>query len=352
MEPLPFPLINTLSLQLPAKPCDPFDDEDELPAAADNNEDSSDDSNSSSDEEQQDWTELFPNLQSAIQSAIRELGGKVRTMPPACHAVLGMSANSACNGHQASHQTAPSLALDTYGVCFLPAFGLQVVPKLNWSCPSDATWVNPLNSLSCDNADEVVLMLKSSDRVAHDLELLASTSSNDDVEFAAATSALAPDATNPAGSGPGEGATPSQQQSPQPQAGVPHSSACGPSLVLRKWYDLRPEREWRCFVRGRQLLAVCQRDCTQHFPQLAASTMVQGGNDSGTDTGSDDEGGSQRAQAARIEADQPVAAEVVEAVQLLAAFFCRNVSHKFPLQNCGWWHVVQNVEPPKSLLPL
>ncbi|GFH20173.1 uncharacterized protein HaLaN_17253 [Haematococcus lacustris] len=49
---------------------------------------------------------------------------------------------------------------------------VQVVPKLNWSCPSDATWVNPLSSLACDNAEQVVLMLKSSDRVAHDLELL------------------------------------------------------------------------------------------------------------------------------------------------------------------------------------
>jgi len=30
-----------------------------------------------------------------------------------------------------------------------------VVPKLNWSCPSDATWVNPLSSLACANADQV-----------------------------------------------------------------------------------------------------------------------------------------------------------------------------------------------------
>lgn len=39
--------------------------------------------------------------------------------------------------------------------------------------------------------------------------------------------------------------------------------------MLRKWYDLRPEREWRCFVAGGKLVGVCQRDVTQHFPQLA-----------------------------------------------------------------------------------
>eukprot|EP00798_Chlamydomonas_sp_ICE-L_P008640 gene8640-34088_t len=70
-----------------------------------------------------DWTLRFPALQVEIESAIQEMGG-------------------------------------------------NVVPKLNWSCPSDATWVNTLASLSCSSAEQVVLMLKSSDRVAHDIDIL------------------------------------------------------------------------------------------------------------------------------------------------------------------------------------
>ncbi len=27
-----------------------------------------------------------------------------------------------------------------------------------------------------------------------------------------------------------------------------------PVLLLRKWHDLRPEREWRCFVRDHTLV--------------------------------------------------------------------------------------------------
>ena len=33
--------------------------------------------------------------------------------------------------------------------------GGQVVPKLNWSCPSDATWLNPAATLACGNAEQV-----------------------------------------------------------------------------------------------------------------------------------------------------------------------------------------------------
>ena len=85
----------------------------------------------------------------------------------------------------------------------------------------DATWVAATNSTCCTNADEVVLLLKSSDRVADDI-------------------CHAFDAC-PA----------------RPAEPVQHV------LVLKKQYDLRPEREFRCFVRGHQLIgkATCWRVC-------------------------------------------------------------------------------------------
>ena len=33
--------------------------------------------------------------------------------------------------------------------------GGKVVPKLNWSCPTDATWLTTSNTLACESADEV-----------------------------------------------------------------------------------------------------------------------------------------------------------------------------------------------------
>jgi hypothetical protein len=97
------------------------------------------------------------------------------------------------------------------------------VPKLNWSCPTDALWVNPTASLSCCNAAEVVMMLKSSDRIMHDVEVL-------------------------------------MQLEELPA-----------ELVLRKYQQgMRPEREFRAFIKRKRLLGVSQRDISQRFPQLSS----------------------------------------------------------------------------------
>jgi hypothetical protein len=39
-------------------------------------------------------------------------------------------------------------------------------------------------------------------------------------------------------------------------------------LALRKWYDLRAEREFRAFVFGKALLGICQGEVTGLYPAL------------------------------------------------------------------------------------
>jgi len=109
--------------------------------------------------------------------------------------------------------------------------GGAVTPKLNWSSPKDTTWLNPTRTLRCENADTVFLMLRASDRIAHDLCHAFEGWEGD-----------AGDAGD-----------------------LPFT------LVLKKWYDLKPGREFRCFVgRGGALRGISQRDVTQHFPELAS----------------------------------------------------------------------------------
>ncbi|KAI4134088.1 MAG: hypothetical protein LQ347_001822, partial [Umbilicaria vellea] len=48
--------------------------------------------------------------------------------------------------------------------------GGSVVPKLNWSAPKDATWINAGNSMECRTPNDIYLLLKSSDFITHDLE--------------------------------------------------------------------------------------------------------------------------------------------------------------------------------------
>ncbi|KAH7392984.1 D123-domain-containing protein [Pyrenochaeta sp. MPI-SDFR-AT-0127] len=106
--------------------------------------------------------------------------------------------------------------------------GGKVAPKLNWSAPKDATWIAATNSMECRTPNDIYLLLKSSDFVTHDL-----THAFDD--------------------------TAAQTATPDPE--IPYH------LVLRKWITLNPSVEFRCFVRNRRLIALCQRDLN-HFDFL------------------------------------------------------------------------------------
>ncbi|KAF1987659.1 D123-domain-containing protein [Aulographum hederae CBS 113979] len=109
--------------------------------------------------------------------------------------------------------------------------GGRVQPKLNWSAPKDATWINTTNNMECQTPQDIYLLLKSSDFVTHDLE----HAFTDTVDA--------------------EGENISQ-------ADIPYH------LILRKSVQqLNPSLEFRCFVRRRHLIAMCQRE-PNHFEFL------------------------------------------------------------------------------------
>ncbi|KAF2688564.1 D123-domain-containing protein [Lentithecium fluviatile CBS 122367] len=110
--------------------------------------------------------------------------------------------------------------------------GGKVAPKLNWSAPKDATWIAATNSMECRTPNDIYLLLKSSDFVTHDLQ-----HAFDDTADA--------------------------------EAAVDADDAVPYHLVLRKWITLNPAVEFRCFVRQRKLIAICQRDLN-HFDFLFA----------------------------------------------------------------------------------
>ncbi|KAI9673097.1 MAG: hypothetical protein M1829_004411 [Trizodia sp. TS-e1964] len=110
--------------------------------------------------------------------------------------------------------------------------GGSVSPKLNWSAPKDATWIMPTNSMECRAPSDIYLLLKSSDFITHDLE-------------------------HPFDDCVGDEASDSATETPV----IPYT------LVLRKWIEVNPSVEFRCFVRSRTLIAICQREMT-HFEFL------------------------------------------------------------------------------------
>ncbi|KAJ3057434.1 hypothetical protein HK097_006362 [Rhizophlyctis rosea] len=99
--------------------------------------------------------------------------------------------------------------------------GGAVFPKLNWSSPKDASWIALSGTLKCTNAADVFLLLKSSDFVMHDLSQA--------FEHCYV----------------GEGRVEDLPKRPETF-----------ELVLRKWYELSPSMEFRCFVRDGRLIGL------------------------------------------------------------------------------------------------
>lgn len=105
--------------------------------------------------------------------------------------------------------------------------GGKVIPKLNWSAPKDATWISSTNDMECKTANEIYLLLKSSDFITHDLEQAF------------------------------DGCV----DTTDPPMHIPYH------LVLRKSFVMNPALEFRCFVRDRKLIAITQREMN-HFDFL------------------------------------------------------------------------------------
>ncbi|KAJ5092377.1 hypothetical protein NUU61_007247 [Penicillium alfredii] len=118
----------------------------------------------------------------------------------------------------------------------------KVTPKLNWSAPKDATFMNATNDTQCRTPNDIYLLLKSSDFITHDLE-----HPFDD---------CVPDSNENGTSAPSSTESPAQT-TPE----VPYH------LILRQYVNFNPSLEFRCFVRNRVLLCMCQRD-QNHFDFL------------------------------------------------------------------------------------
>ena len=116
--------------------------------------------------------------------------------------------------------------------------GGAVAPKFAWSAPKDATWVAAGGTMRCRNADEVVLLLKASDAVTHDL----TEAYNACVDYVR-----------------------DEREEEEERVVREHAST---TLALREWFDLNPSLEFRCFVKSKNLVALSQRHVNDFYEFL------------------------------------------------------------------------------------
>jgi len=117
----------------------------------------------------------------------------------------------------------------------LDDLGGRAFCKLNWSAPRDASWIAMGNSLAVEDLTQLFLLLKSSDFVRHDLTLPFK-----DCE---------------------------DQHDGEKEDEVHYS------LALRRWADVNPGHEFRCFVIGGRLAAVSQRDPTHFYRHVGEDRL-------------------------------------------------------------------------------
>eukprot|EP01134_Creolimax_fragrantissima_P002261 CFRG2261T1 len=129
----------------------------------------------------------------------------------------------------------------------IQAYGtIGVFPKLNWSSPKDAQWIATGGTLRCETVNDVLLLLKSSDFVSHDVHQPYEQCEDVD-QFGYAIVG-------------GDGRT-------STNADVEDVNTTY-ELVLKKWKHLQPAMEFRCFVRDNKLIAASQRHHDMYFSAL------------------------------------------------------------------------------------
>ncbi|XP_069693732.1 translation initiation factor eIF2 assembly protein-like [Periplaneta americana] len=127
--------------------------------------------------------------------------------------------------------------------------GGAVFIKLNWRAPQDAAWITSTKSLKCTSIEDIYLLLKSSDIITEDLTYnIYRLGKKDNCH-----------------------------------------------IVLKRWQEIDPGNEFRCFVCKQQLIAISQRDYKIYYGHLAQTKY--------------------------------------QIMEEISAFFKENITGKFPLSN-------------------
>ena len=135
--------------------------------------------------------------------------------------------------------------------------GGAVFPSLDWHAPTDASWISTERVAKCQSVGDLLLLLKSSDKVQ--TELAEPFRHCTDADAAKKGAAVAADAAaTAAAADSAAAAATSAPVSTAPVACTPSSFT--PTLALRKWSTLHPSKLFRCFVYSGELLAISQLD--------------------------------------------------------------------------------------------
>lgn len=112
----------------------------------------------------------------------------------------------------------------------IASLGGSVFVKTNWHSPKDAFWITAGQTMCCKDINDVYQLIKASGICKEDFSV-----SQTDQEIN----------TNI------ESCNGNQQ------------TICKPYIVFKKWHEIHPGTEFRCFVRNKRLIGISPRDWPQ-----------------------------------------------------------------------------------------
>lgn len=129
--------------------------------------------------------------------------------------------------------------------------GGAVFIKTNWNSPKDAFWITAGQTMCCKDITDIYQLLKASGTCKEnlscynlpvfDIEPLTESTSSTDTDNS-------------------ESSTNQPEQSNQ-------------FLIFKKWHDIHPGTEFRCFVRNRKLIGISPRDWPQYHEYICTQRI-------------------------------------------------------------------------------
>jgi len=165
-----------------------------------------------------------------------------------------------------------------------------IMPKLNWSSPKDATWMN-CGSLKCTKVGDIYLLLKSSDFIVSDLEFSVDDCLDDDDTASVKQDGVEEvndmiegiSITKESNDHSDKGAAASTIKATTEKVISTNANAsCSDTksnefeyeLVMRKWCNLHPSMEFRCFVYAHELGESDEVSCVLYSMHMLFSSIV------------------------------------------------------------------------------
>lgn len=133
--------------------------------------------------------------------------------------------------------------------------------KTNWHCPKDAFWITTGQTMCCKDIVDIYQLLKASSICKEDLNFHGLEGYCD---------------------GTADNST--------------SDSNTNQYLILKKWYDIHPASEYRCFVRDRKIIGISPRDWPQYHEHICSQKL--------------------------------------DIVSDIVSMFKEQIKHRFPLTNC------------------